>query len=330
MIIFKKRGSLVLGCIFSLMLLSFISFSIYFGTANYHKIKLQNIADASAYSGGASQAKVLNSVSVLNEGIVFINGLITKIVIIWTALRACALLCVFGAGCACLKALQYFEKYARPTLKRLKNLSWSMADLQDQIIEFGKYFVISEVYRIAKENGAKWAIPFPYNPLGNSKSSSTFNFHLRRADRRDIGSSKNKKNDKILYATGKALITCSPKKSETERSYTVCREVSSLLTGGHKLPNPLVLDEDFDKKQKIAVIVSSKPLKTTKGFIDYLKKDTRFYSISQAKPFGPGIFEMKWKAKLERVTLLKEFSNRYLNIFAFGKMLNPTNDLLMH
>jgi len=88
----KNGQTVFVGLIFSVLMISLFTYGLYMGTASYKNAQLQNTADAVAYSGAVTQARILNAISALNEGIVFINNLITKIVLVWLFLKACAAL----------------------------------------------------------------------------------------------------------------------------------------------------------------------------------------------------------------------------------------------
>ena len=374
----SKKGQIVFwGLFFSVILASFISYSLYNGEGMLKKIKIQNIADSSAYSGAVAEAKILNSIAALNQGISFINNLITKIVLVWLMLRVCASFCFFGIGCECVPPLNLFEKYAKKLLEKLKDLSWAMADIQDKILNYGKHFVLLEVEKIVRENGADYALLYPFNTTGNIENASTLTFYLKRAgDDSDFSqSSMSKEAIKLTQGKSDSLKSCYTKKwgkSEYQKAYayyyyhnftnniaweysnasgailsfdnpkgenyfqnaktTECRKVSSILTGGFKLPSPLIPRDDFGKRQRLLACISFKPLKNIPKFIDHTLDSRPFYALSQAKPFGTSLFEMDWSAKLEKISLYKEFSknsNSITNLFGLSN-IEPISRLLTY
>ena len=379
----KETGqTIIMGLIFSTMLLGFISYNLFIGEGSYNKIRLQNIVDSAAYSGAVAEAKILNSVAALNEGIVLITNIVTVIVIVWLALKACAALCLIGIGCACLSILKNFERIAKPLLKRLKNLAWAMAALQDEIIKYGKLFVLSEIKRIVNINGANLIIIYPFNPFGNLKNESTLGFYLKRAgDKSDLKDSPMSEDGKKFSFGGKdSLMKCYTKKwdvpeyneayeyyyinsfthnidwvyknnKENEISFnepkgktyddnysfeyakvTECKKVSDILTGGYKLPNPLIFRNDFQERQKVIVLASLKPFKDSKYLVKTEFEGLRLYEYAQAKPYGTSMFEMKWEARLEKGTLVKNAleSASKLGPSFISKKISSLSDLAMH
>lgn len=359
----RNSGSILLtGLIFSVMFVSFLSYSLYQGSGIYNKVKLQNIADSCAYSGALAQAKILNSISALNQAISLINNIVTKIVLIWLALKACGALCIFGFGCACLSPLRFFERVAKPILNQLKNIAWAMARIQDALLKYGPFFVLGEIHRVAKLNGIKWVLPYPFLPKGPSSSRAALNFRLERANeaseleesgmsveavklsgrREDLMSCYEKKwgssrleaaysyylrsrssNIKWVYSNPAFAdrVFSSPKGSKfvdagkefnfSHATVTECRKVSTILSSKFKLPNPLVLKKDFTEKQKLALLISNFPFNGHLSFDEKESQKKRFFAASQARPFGPTIFKMKWRAKLTPLTLMNELLGQF-------------------
>jgi len=353
----KKHGpkgqTLILGLIFITVFISFLSYTIYMGESTHKKMKLQNIADAAAFSGAVAQARILNCIAAYNQAISIINNIVTKIVLIWLFLKGCAVFCIFGFGCICAKALKIFEKIAKPILKLLEKLANAMAELQDKLLSHGNKFVLAEIIKIVDINGASLSL-YEINRLRDS-----LKFHLERANESSELSESgmtdetkrvvNNDRDKLMscyqkrwypsdYNKAKSFWINEARTKNIEWFYkdkkgiekthdkpkglsykqgkntfhfehaevTECKKVSSILTGDYKLPNPLILKNDFVEKQKIAVLVSMKAFINTQVFTKNAKAETKFLGIAQAKPKGSNIFKMEWRATIEKVIMTKK------------------------
>ncbi len=211
---YKETGQTIfMGLMFSLLLISIISYGIYKTSGMYNKINVQNISDSAAYSGAVIQAKILNAISALNQGIVFITNLVVTVVVIWLALKACCALCFIGF-CYCAPIERTYSRLAKPFLKLAHKISWAMSDIQDFLMEKGKWLVIEEIKRVAKLNGAKSIFTYPELPIAGLPDSMKFKFNLIRANKAKELSKSSMSEDAIRFSTEEPdkIMTCYVKK----------------------------------------------------------------------------------------------------------------------
>jgi len=277
---------------------------------------------------------------------------------------------------------------AASDLKRMKELAWGMAWIQDQLLKFGRIFVFAEMQKIARQNGLSHANFYPCDPFSSERLSRSISFHLKRADKAQELKESSMNKDAIKLASGKSddVMSCYIKKwrqaeystaynyykykssnvtfiysslnrddlisdhprgnSFTESSgnnmgsakyifkearTTKCKKIPSILKGGLKLPNPLVMKKDFQKRMRLLVLASNKPLKDVPSQHAFSLSKS-FYALSQAKPYGHSVFDMEWTARLEPVSLHKKLFDTALclrdGLFRNGIGLIP--DMVKH
>ncbi len=136
----KNAQALVFTVISMLVLICFIAFVINAGEVISWKIKMQNCADASALSGAIWQARGLNIIAVLNDGII---GCETAIIGMVAAIAVSE-----GAAIPVLV----------PKIVKMYKIARKMAKLQDIIKKTNPILVEGEVLRIARLNGIGGAV----------------------------------------------------------------------------------------------------------------------------------------------------------------------------
>lgn len=99
------------------------------------KIKLQTAADAASYSAAIWQARMLNAIALMNDGI---------------AVAYSAIAAATGAMIADPTKIPQMLKIIKRSWKTIKNLS----DAQEKLLKSAPIIVLSEVNRVAKANGA--------------------------------------------------------------------------------------------------------------------------------------------------------------------------------
>lgn len=155
------------------MLLPLVFFWLFLAVLFFHftqysrlavaRVQLQNAADAAAYSMAVVQARTLNALTQLNQGIEHLSRAAQAIYATYLALRAAV--SFFGPAQAALLA---YERLARATMKQLARLAKAMAELQDAIRAAVPWLCWVEGRRIALRNGAEqfWVLPPPFPAAG--------------------------------------------------------------------------------------------------------------------------------------------------------------------
>ncbi len=345
----RRKGSLILPLIFFWIFLGvlFIQFT-HISTMTVRKIELQNAADASAYSMALIQARALNSIAILNQGISFLKTVVIAIYAVWAALVAASF---WGVG---LAALSVYSKYAYDVVKALTKLAKAMGWIQDKIVEFTPFLCVAEGERIALANGAQVMVTYPVPLLPgkdkmilhvrrkgskgvdgyNTFETKNYNEALTvRKKMRDSGVSL--KEEWIYRCNGKKRVFprplgagglgCSFKKARftlLTRSETGGFSLGSTVSSVISFPPLMELAPSFWTSQRVLSAVTAEE----KMSFDPLRgnKKKRLFATAQGSVRGTDLMHDDWKGVLEDTSLYKVLLNR-LKSGSIDKVLSALN-----
>lgn len=131
----EKGQALIITAIVLLILCAFVATTIEIPRFVNKKIKLQNAADAASYSGAIWESRLLNAISLMNDGIV--AG--------YSAISVATAAMIADP----LKAPQMLKVIKR-SWKSIKKLS----DDQEKVLKAAPAIISAEVNRVARANGA--------------------------------------------------------------------------------------------------------------------------------------------------------------------------------
>ncbi len=131
-----------------------------------YKMEMQNTADSASMAGAVWEARGLNLIAGLNQGIVLSVELIAIIVSAIAILGVCsATLWWAGIGEACATALPIVLNFANNAIRRLWNTAVEMSNLEKKIAKIFPYMVPVAVELASGANhGSPVSIPYPYQP----------------------------------------------------------------------------------------------------------------------------------------------------------------------
>ncbi len=146
------------------------------GSLVHRRITLQNAADASALSGAAWEAKGLNLIASLNQGIATMFGIMTAYVV------------VAGISAYVMPALgSELIKCAPDVLITLYTIAGEMAKLEKKIAALTPYLTEAEALRIANANDPRVvALPYPFIPGDPHEDGSRLGLHVRKAKLKEL------------------------------------------------------------------------------------------------------------------------------------------------
>ncbi len=177
----KDEGgqSIVFVALVLIVLVCFLGVTINVGSQVSRKIRLQNAADAAALSGATWEARGLNLIAALNNGIsAIIMGMIAYIVfigVLW-----------FIPGFQGMAAKLTCK--APEWLNRFYNIACRFASLEKQVANFFPVIAEFEVLRIGNANGVRiLALPFPFIPVSykdvhKGKVEMNLGYHVAEGD----------------------------------------------------------------------------------------------------------------------------------------------------
>ncbi len=162
----EQGQALVFVVITLVTLIVFIASVANVGRELSYKMDLQNTADSASIAGAVWEARGLNLIAGLNQGIVLAVELIIIIVAAIAILGVCsATLWWAGLGEACASALPLVLNYANKAIKRLWKTAVEMSRLEEKIAKIFPYAVPAAIELAAGANeNSPVAIPYPYQP----------------------------------------------------------------------------------------------------------------------------------------------------------------------
>lgn len=339
----NKQGSLLIPLTFFWLFLA-VLFMQFTDTASLvrKKVKLQNAADTSAYTMALIQARALNSIAILNQGIELLKNSALVIYAVYGALIVASAFSGIAAA-----ALRVYHRLAKPLMKMLRKLAKAMSEIQDLIIKYAPLLAIAEGERIAMANSAQFMFPYPLPPTPLTAKKDKMKLYVKRAKvgEKNIKNCRAQKISNFSRAMRAKQALTKQQMLLEEKWFYLDNNGKSIEsdhslwrpTGGHppglrfnyallggcpkagskmakllKFPQAVVLDSPFAAKQKVLALV-----KGAKG---------KIYTAAQAAPYGQDLFQDNWQVKLEKISLPRELPLLPLN----KKILNEIDKWLLH
>jgi hypothetical protein len=287
-----NRGqAAVLFLVVSVTLLAMVFASIRFQNLFFARVACSNAVDAIALSAATWEARSLNMIAALNDGISQCMRAIRWISIVWAALAIAA---AFGAG------LPAFLKYTREA-KQLISAYWDtahqLAAWSVKIKNTAPYLVLGEVAALSRKRNVT-GILTPLDPRGSHDGGNTLELHLepgpplRLAEAVLPVSGALNRLKKIRFLKGPAKAVASLLEAA----------LGGLDRSGKGPLRMLVPEKDFQERQYIRY-VGRQPVPALPIPILAEKSNQHVDSVAQAEPYGGGSVEMTWKSRLmERST----------------------------
>ncbi len=131
-----------------------------------YKMEMQNTADSASIAGAVWEARGLNLIAGLNQGIVLSVELIVITVSAIAILGVCsATLWWAGIGEACASALPEVINFAKDAIPRLWKTAVEMSKLERKIVKTFPYMVPAAIELASGANpNSPVSIPYPYQP----------------------------------------------------------------------------------------------------------------------------------------------------------------------
>ncbi len=166
----KEQGQAIVFVVITLItLIIFVASVINVGRELSYKMEMQNTADSASMAGAVWEARGLNLIAGLNQGIVLSVELIVIVVAAIAILGVCAgTLWWAGIGEACATALPVVLNFANNAIRRLWNTAVEMSNLEKKIAKIFPYMIPVAVELASGANThSPVSIPYPYQPSGS-------------------------------------------------------------------------------------------------------------------------------------------------------------------
>jgi hypothetical protein len=264
---------------------------VIFASIRLHHVAVARVAtadsvDAIALSAATWEARSLNLIAALNDGVLQCFRVIRWTCAVWAALAVAA---AFGYG------VPAFTEYTRRA-RRLIAGYWDTAHLlvswSEKIRKAAPYLVLGEVAALSKQRNVA-GILSPLNPRGPHDGKNTLELHLAPGPPISLPDAiapisaalNGLKNIRILKSAAKAVIALLD---------TALRGIIGTAKGPIRMLEP---ESDFPDRQFVRFegihTVPALPI----PFLDEQGK-RRVYEEATAQPYGGGSAEMTWRSRL--------------------------------
>jgi hypothetical protein len=267
-------------------LLALVFASIRLNNVSVARVACANAVDAIALNAATWEARSLNMIASLNDGVTQCLRLIRWTCIVWAALGIAA---AFGVG---LPAFLEYTRQARRLISGYWETAHQLVAWSEKIRNATPYIVLGDTASLSRKRNVS-GILFPLNPRGPHDGRDTLELHLEPGPPVHLAeavapvSSALKRLKKIRYLDG------------TARTVASLLEVTlRVLLGNGKGPiRMLVPEEDFPKRQHVRFAGSQTvpylpiPLFARRG-------KEQVFAVAHAEPYGGGSIEMTWRSRL--------------------------------
>ena len=264
---------------------------VVFASIRLHHVAVARVAtadsiDAIALSAATWEARCLNLIAALNDGVLQCFRVIRSTCVVWAALAVAA---AFGYG---LPAFAMYTKYARKLISGYWDTAHLLVSWSEKIRKAAPYLVLGEVAALSKQRNVA-GILFPLNPAGPHDGKNTLELHVAPGQ-------------PIYLVDAIAPISSALKWLKSLRIIeTALATVISLLdaairaiVGTDKGPiRMLEPEKDLPERQFVRFegihTVPDLPI----PFLDEQGK-RRVIEQATAQPYGGGTSEMTWRSRL--------------------------------
>lgn len=276
-ILFLTTVSAILVLVFSTI------FTVHLGT---EKITSSNAVDAIALSAATWEARGLNLVAALNDGILQCVRAIRAICVVWASLAIAA---VLGAG---MSAFAAYSRRAPGMIRSYWNLAKQFEEWAVKVKSLTPYLVLAETASLSGKLKVTGMLS-PADPRGPHDGENTLELHLKPGPPISLADALNPISG-IPAKIAKWKWAKSVVRAVTAVIDSALRSILRAAGGPIRMLEP---EEDFSRRQKVRFsgFRSFSPLPIP--YLDRNKPD-RFFMESFAEPYGGGIAEMSWKSRL--------------------------------
>jgi hypothetical protein len=255
------------------------------------RVGCTNAVDAIGLSAATWEARSLNMIAALNDGVTQCLRAIRWISVVWAALAIAA---AFGAG---LPAFLNYTREARERISAYWDTAHRLAAWSVKLKDAAPYLALAEVASLSGKRHVTGTL-IPWDPRGPHDGKNTLELHLEPGPPLHLA-------EAVLPVSG-ALTRLKKIRWLKGPAKTVASLLESALGGldrsGKGPVRMLVPEKDFAERQYVRYVgrvqVPELPIPLLSD-----RDATPLLSDAQAEPYGGGSVEMTWKSRLtERST----------------------------
>ncbi len=262
----------------AVLLMSLIYSAVYLSHQGVLKITAINKIDSVAISAATWEARGLNLIAALNEGVYECIRLIRWICAIWAVL---AIASATGYGAAIFSA---YSDYAEDIIRNVWERATELADWAERVKEMTPSLVLAETAALSAKLGVTGVLT-PTNPVGSHDSEGTLELHLKKGKKIGISEALAPILDLLGSGIGGAV-------------KSILNPILAGILGASQEPIRLLIPEDdFDRRQVVRFSGYREAEGLSVPFIGPLGR-RRYAFSTTAQPYGGGSTEMTWKSRL--------------------------------
>jgi len=279
-----QAAILFLTTISAILLLVFST--IYTAHLGAERVASSNAVDAIALSAATWEARGLNLIASLNDGILQCFRAIRAICVVWAALAVAACL---GAG---MPAFTAYSQRAPGLIRSYWNCAKQLEEWASKVKTLTPYLVLAETASLSRKLNVTGMLT-PVDPRGPHDGKNTLELHLKYGPPLLLSDALSP----ISGIPGRIAKWKWAKNIVHAVTTVIDSAVRSLLGAGGAPIRMLEPEEDFPRQQKVRYVgyKSFSPLP-----IPYINRNERhrFLMESFAEPYGGGIADMTWRSRL--------------------------------
>jgi hypothetical protein len=267
-------------------LLALVFASIHFHHVAVGRMAAADSVDAIALSAATWEARGLNLISALNDGVVQSLRAIRWVCLVWAGL---ALAAAFGVG---LPAFLEYTKQARRLISGYWKTAHTLVAWSEKIRKATPYLVLAETATLSRNRNVTGVL-FPLNPRGPHDGKNTLELHLepgppvRLVDAiAPVSQTMARiRNIRFLKGAAKAVLSA-------------LDAALGAIAGTDKGPiRMLVPEKDFQDRQRVR-FTGFQAIPDLPIPLPGKPERRKVFSDAEAEPYGGGSAEMTWKSRL--------------------------------
>ncbi|MEW6720167.1 MAG: hypothetical protein AB1346_06945 [Thermodesulfobacteriota bacterium] len=272
-------------------LLTLVLASITLNNVAVARVSCANAADAVALNAATWEARSLNMIAALNDGVTQCMRVIRYTCVVWAALAVAA---AFGVG---VPAFLEYSRYARELIRNCWKTAHQLVAWSIKIRDAAPYLILGETAALAKKRNVAGVL-FPVNPRGAHDGRNTLELHLEPGPPVHLVDAIAPVSS-VLNRLRKIRFAHSAVKSVTSLLDAALGFIFQDSKGPIRM---LVPEKDFTERQYVRFAGTMNAPVLPIPFLGETRKDPVFAEAT-AEPYGGGSAEMTWRSRLsERET----------------------------
>jgi hypothetical protein len=266
-------------------ILSLLFATIHVSHLGGEKVAAANAVDAIVLSAATWEARCLNVIAALNDGILQCLRAIRWTCVIWASLAVSALFGGFPAFAA-------YSREAPRIIRSYWKCARQLADWAEKVKRAAPYLVLAETAALSKTLNVA-GILHPFDPRGPHDGRDTLELHLTFGPPLDLAEALGP-----IARIRNAIKKMKWAKKVAGRVVSVIDAALRSIAGpGGQSIRLLVPEDDFPVRQKVRFTGSRVADPLPIPYLNWARKE-RFFHEAHAEPYGGDTTRMTWKSRL--------------------------------